>query len=50
MTSEVVGIIVFSGFMVILIGALVGNLLVALYRERKQRKAAGETSAASTTE
>jgi hypothetical protein len=38
--DELVGIMIFSGFMLILVAVLVGNVLVALYRERGQRKAA----------
>lgn len=38
MANEVVGIIVFSVFMLCLVSFLVGNLFVALYRERKQRR------------
>jgi hypothetical protein len=40
---ETVGIVVFSGFMVLVVGMVVGNLLLALYRERRKRKAGGET-------
>jgi hypothetical protein len=40
---ETVGIVVFSGFMVLVVGMVVGNLLLALYRERRQRKAGGDT-------
>jgi hypothetical protein len=36
--NELLGIVIFSGFMLIVVTALVGNVLVALYRERKQRK------------
>jgi hypothetical protein len=36
--DELVGIAIFSGFMLILVSVLVGNVLLALYRERKQRK------------
>jgi hypothetical protein len=39
MTGEIVGIVVFSVFMFGLVGVLVGNLFVALYRERKLRNA-----------
>jgi hypothetical protein len=38
MTNEVVGIIIFSGFMLCLVGLLIGNLFLALYKERKLRK------------
>jgi hypothetical protein len=43
--QETVGIVIFSAFMVLVVGLLVGNLLLALYRERRSRKAAGETHA-----
>jgi cbb3-type cytochrome oxidase subunit 3 len=43
---ELVGIIIFSAFMACLILFLVGNLLVALYRER--RKARREAHDGST--
>jgi hypothetical protein len=36
--DELVGIIIFSGFMLVVVVALVANLLVALYRERSQRR------------
>jgi 5-methylthioribose kinase len=39
---ETVGIVVFSGFMLLVVGMVVGNLLLALYRQRRQRKAGGE--------
>jgi hypothetical protein len=38
MTDEVVGIWIFSGFMLFVVGVLVGNVCVALYRERKARR------------
>jgi hypothetical protein len=38
--DELIGIVVFSGFMLIVVALLVGNVLLALYRERKQRKTA----------
>lgn len=37
--DELLGIAIFSGFMLIVVALLVGNVLLALYRERKQRKA-----------
>lgn len=40
--QEAVGIVIFSGFMLLLVGLLVGNLLLALYRERKLRKVRDE--------
>jgi hypothetical protein len=43
--QEAVGIVVFSGFMAVLVGALVGYVLLSIYRERKQRKAGGEAPA-----
>jgi uncharacterized membrane protein YhiD involved in acid resistance len=36
---ETVGIVVFSAFMLLVVGMVVGNLLLALYRERRKRKA-----------
>jgi hypothetical protein len=39
---EIVGIVVFSGFMLLVVGMVVGNLLLALYRERRKRKAGVE--------
>jgi hypothetical protein len=38
--KELVGIVIFSGFMLVVVALLVGNVLLALYRDRKQRKAA----------
>ena len=38
--DELIGIIIFSAFMAGLILLLVGNLLLALYRERKERQQA----------
>jgi hypothetical protein len=38
MTGEILGIVVFSALMLCLIGLLLANLFVALYRERKLRK------------
>jgi hypothetical protein len=40
--GEAIGIIIFSAFMLGLVGLLVGNLFVALYRERRTRKAGRE--------
>jgi hypothetical protein len=40
--DELLGIIIFSGFMLVVVAALVGNLLVALYRERSRRKSSHE--------
>jgi hypothetical protein len=37
--KELLGIVIFSGFMLVVVALLVGNVLLALYRERKQRKA-----------
>jgi hypothetical protein len=42
--NETVGIVVFSAFMVLVVGMVVGNALFALYRQRKQRRAGGEAS------
>jgi hypothetical protein len=36
--NELLGIVIFSGFMLVVVAALVGNVLLALYRERGQRK------------
>jgi hypothetical protein len=36
--DELIGIIIFSGFMLVVVLALVGNALLALYRERSRRK------------
>ena len=36
--NELLGIVIFSGFMLVVVAALVGNVLLALYRERSQRK------------
>jgi hypothetical protein len=36
--DELVGIIIFSGFMLVVVVALVGNVLLALYRERRRSK------------
>jgi hypothetical protein len=41
MGQEQLALVVFSGFMVVVVGLLVGNLLVALYRERKARRGTG---------
>jgi hypothetical protein len=43
--EETVGIVIFSAFMVLVVGLLVGNLLLAVYRERRSRKAAGDALA-----
>ena len=45
--DELIGIVIFSGFMLIVVAALVGNVLLALYRERKQRKAGEDAQAGS---
>jgi len=50
MSHELVGILIFSGFMVCVVGLLVGNLLVALYRERKLRKDPREAQGGPTDE
>ena len=42
--DETVGIVVFSAFMLLVVGLVVGNALFALYRERKQRRAGGEAN------
>jgi hypothetical protein len=42
MTGEIVGIVVFSAFMLCLIGFLLANLFVALYRERKLQRSQRE--------
>jgi hypothetical protein len=39
---EAVAIVVFSAFMVLVVGMVVGNALFALYRERRKRRAGGE--------
>jgi uncharacterized membrane protein len=39
---EAVGIVVFSGFMLLVVGMVVGNVLLALYRQRRERKAAAQ--------
>jgi uncharacterized membrane protein YhiD involved in acid resistance len=41
---ETVGIVVFSAFMLLVVGMVVGNLLLALYRERRKRRAGTETN------
>ena len=38
MAQEQLALVVFSGFMVLVVALLVGNLLFALYRERKARR------------
>jgi hypothetical protein len=38
MGQEQVALVVFSGFMVLVVGLLVGNLLFALLRERRGRR------------
>ena len=38
MLQETIGIIIFSGFMVCLVGVLVGHVCLALYKERKARR------------
>jgi hypothetical protein len=38
MLQEVIGVVIFSGFMLCLVALLVGNLLLALYRERRARR------------
>jgi hypothetical protein len=48
--EETVGIVIFSAFMVLVIGLLVGNLLFALYRERRSRRAAGDAQAGPVEE
>jgi hypothetical protein len=45
--EETVGIVIFSAFMVLVVGLLVGNLLLALYRERRSRKAVGDAHGSS---
>lgn len=37
--NETVGIVVFSAFMLLVVGMVVGNALFALYRQRRQRRA-----------
>jgi hypothetical protein len=39
--DETAGIVVFSAFMLLVVGMVVGNALFALYRQRKQRRAGG---------
>jgi hypothetical protein len=48
--NELLGIVIFSGFMLIVVLALVGNVLVALYRERNQRKAGREAGGGGEAE
>jgi hypothetical protein len=48
--DELIGIIIFSGFMAVVVVALVANLLVALYRERSQRRDRQETPNGSAGE
>lgn len=48
--QETVGIVIFSAFMTIVVVALVGNVLLALYRERRSRKAGGEAQAGAAEE
>jgi hypothetical protein len=43
--KELLGIVIFSGFMLVVVALLVGNVLLALYRERKQLKAVDEAPA-----
>ena len=38
MGQEQLALVIFSGFMVLVVGLLVGNLLFALYRQRKARR------------
>lgn len=45
MKNEVVAEVVFAGFMAVVVGALVLNLLFALYRERRAKRA-GESASA----
>jgi hypothetical protein len=40
MTQEMVGVVIFSVLMAGLVGVLVANVLVAIYRERKARRKA----------
>ncbi len=42
MKNEVVAEAVFAGFMALVVGALVLNLLFALYRERRASRRGGE--------
>lgn len=42
MSHEMVAEVVFAGFMAVVVGALVLNLLIALYRERKAGKEPSE--------
>lgn len=49
MTHEVIAEVVFAGFMAVVVGTLVVYLLVALYRERRARKAPREEPAARST-
>jgi hypothetical protein len=50
MSQELLGIVIFSGFMVCVVGMLVGNMLVALYRERKLRQDPREAQGQPTDE
>jgi hypothetical protein len=47
---EVVGIVVFSAFMLLVVGMVVGNALLALYRERWRRKDTAASSAGAAPE
>lgn len=42
MANEVVAEVVFAGFMAVVVGALVLNVLFALYRERRANRRAGK--------
>jgi hypothetical protein len=48
--KELLGIVIFSGFMLVVVALLVGNVLLALYRERKQRRAADAAHAGPAQE
>jgi hypothetical protein len=48
--KELVGVVVFSGFMAVLVALLVGHVLLSIYRERRQRRAGGEAPAGQTEE
>ncbi|HEY2570876.1 MAG TPA: hypothetical protein VGI27_05360 [Solirubrobacteraceae bacterium] len=48
--DELIGIIIFSGFMLVVVVGLVVNVLLALYRERGQRKEGHEPAGGRTGE
>ncbi len=46
MSHEMLAEVVFAGFMAVVVGALVLNLLLALYRERKRARAQPDNATA----